>query len=120
MTQSPPGRRAPRSRRAVGADPEKWLEVPGWRKPLDTLLALVVTPAAANVDRSPEPQAAPETTHHSSAPVADATTDPSQWIAGPVYTGGPAAPTSQVFAAAESEVVAAPIHHAPAPRVVPK
>jgi hypothetical protein len=129
--QSPPGRRDPRSRRTTGPGPDQWLQLPRWRAPLDTLLVLavafsaawlglVVIPAAANSGQTPVAEQADDTVRDPSPPAADETTDPSQWIAGPVYTGAPAAPTTEP--AVGADVVAAPAAEtrAPAARVAPK
>jgi hypothetical protein len=125
MARSPAGRRAPRT---GGASPDEWLEVPGWRRPLDTLLVLAVTfatawvglvviPAAANSDSSTVTDR-PHSENDASPPTADPTQDPRQWLAGPAYTGGPAAPaTEQAVATGNALVVAAP--RAPALRATP-
>ena len=125
MTRSPAGRRAPRS---SGAGPDEWLEVPGWRRPVDTLLVLAVTfatawvglvviPAAANSDSGVTDKVTP-TENDASPPTADPTQDPGQWFAGPVYTGGPAAPTTAQVADGATVVVAAP--RTPAHRATPR
>ena len=129
MTHSPPGRRAARKRSAAGAGPEQWLELPGWRKPLDALLVLAVTfsvawlglvvvPAAVNGAETPIAEEAD--TDAAPAPTADETTDPGQWIAGPDFTGAPVAPTQAL--ATEAEVVAAPSPQprAPVTRATPR
>jgi hypothetical protein len=126
MVRSPAGRRAPRT---GGPTPEQWLEVPGWRRPVDTLLVLAVTfatawvglvviPAAANNDTTTVTDRSPDTENDAAPPTVDPTTDPSQWFAGPVYTGGPAAPTTEQAVPTEAVVVAAP--RTTAPRFVPK
>ena len=108
MTHSPRADVPPEARRGSDAGPEQWLELPGWRKPLDTLLVLAVTfsaawlglvviPAAANDGETP----VADETVVASAPTADETTDPGQWVAGPVYTGGPAAAAPTTAAATE-------------------
>jgi hypothetical protein len=122
MVRSPAGRRAPGT---GGASPDQWLEVPGWRGPLDTLIVLavilagvwvglVVIPSAANSD---QPAVTDRTTQDdASPPTAVPSQDPSQWIAGPVYIGGPAGPTTEqgVVAAAPVVVAQPPAHRATA------
>lgn len=125
MAHSPAGRRARRT--ANGPTPEQWLELPGWRRPVDTLLVLAVTFATAWVGLVVIPAATnsrpPTVTDRAdSAPAtstsAHRTTDPGAWFAGPVYTGGPAAPTTEQPIATPAAVVAAP--RAPVTRVVPQ
>jgi hypothetical protein len=124
MVRSPAGRRAPR---AGGRTTDQWLEVPGWRRPVDTLLVLAVTfatawvglvviPAAANSDSGTVTDRTP-TENDASPPTADPTQDPSQWFAGPVYTGGPAASTTAQAVATQAVVLEQP---KPAPRAAPK
>jgi hypothetical protein len=117
MTRSPAGRRAPR---AGGPGPDEWLEVPGWRRPVDTLLVLAVTfatawvglvviPAAAHSDSTQVQNPTTHTENDASPPTAGPSRDPSQWFAGPVYTGEPpAVPTVEQVAAEAPVVVAAP------------
>jgi len=117
MTRSPAGRRAPR---AGGPGPEEWLELPGWRRPVDTLLVLAVTfatawvglvviPAAANSGSTPVADRTTHTVSDAAPPTAGPSQDPSQWIAGPVYTGDAAIPTAAEQVVAEARaVVAAP------------
>jgi len=120
--------RSPRGRHRRTGDPtrEQWLQVPGWRGPVDTLLVLAVTfatawvglvviSAAANDDAT----TVTANTHDASPPTVDPTTDPSPWIAGPVSTGRPAAPTTeQQVVVASVPVIAAP--RTTAPRVDPE
>lgn len=121
MVRSPAGRRL----RTGDASPDQWLEVPGWRGPLDTLLVLAVTfagvwaglvviPEAANSHQTTVTDGTPHPENDASPPTAG----PSQWFAGPVYTGGPAAPTPQRAVATQPVVVDAP--PVPAPRPVPR
>lgn len=128
--QSPPGRRARRSRRGdPGAD--QWLELPGWRRPLDALLVLavafsaawiglVVIPAAAHDSQATIAGKSAGNVRHADSPATHESADPSTWMAGPVYTGAPAAPSTQ--ATTGVDVVAAPAAEtpAPAPRLGPK
>jgi len=120
--------RSPRGRHRRTGDPtrEQWLQVPGWRGPVDTLLVLAVTfatawvglvviSAAANDDAT----TVTANTHGASSPTVDPTTDPSQGFAGPVSTGRPAAPTTeQQVLVAPVPVIAAP--RTTAPRVDPE
>jgi hypothetical protein len=126
VTKSPPARRGGRSRRGADAGPEQWLELAGWRKPLDALLALAVTFSAAWLGLVVIPAAAngSDTTIadepvDASGPTADPTTDLSEWVAGPVYTGAPTPPTTELATA--TDTVAAPTteQREPAPRAVP-
>jgi hypothetical protein len=127
VTKSPPARRGGRSRRGADAGPEQWLELAGWRKPLDALLALAVTFSAAWLGLVVIPAAAngSDTTIadepvDASGPTAKPTPDLSEWVAGPSYTGAPAPPTTAL--ATTVETVAAPATQArqPAPRVTPR
>lgn len=126
MTKSPPARRGSRARRGTDAGPEQWLELPGWRKPLDALLALAVTFSAAWLGLVVIPAAAngSDTTIadepvDASGPTAEPTPDLSQWMAGPTYTGGPAVPTTALATTAEV-VAAVDTQPPPAPRAAPR
>jgi hypothetical protein len=127
VAKSPSARRGGRSRRGADAGPEQWLELAGWRKPLDALLALAVTFSAAWLGLVVIPAAAngSDTTIadepvDASGPTAKPTPDLSEWVAGPSYTGAPATPTTAL--ATTVETVAAPATQArqPAPRVTPR
>jgi hypothetical protein len=127
VAKSPSARRGGRSRRGADAGPEQWLELAGWRKPLDALLALAVTFSAAWLGLVVIPAAAngSDTTIadepvDASGPTAKPTPDLSEWVAGPSYTGAPAPPTTAL--ATTVETVAAPATQArqPAPRVTPR
>jgi hypothetical protein len=99
VTHSPPGRRAPRARAASGAGPEQWLELPGWRRPLDTLLVLAVTFSAAWLGLVVIPAAA----NDGETPAAEKTA-----VASPSSADAPATPTvAETVAEAVAEAVAA-------------
>src|SRR3954470_13095629 len=53
-------------------------------------------PSSGEGRRHPDRRENDPTVRHTDAPPTDETTDPSQWMAGPVYTGGPAAPPTEV------------------------
>jgi hypothetical protein len=128
VVQSPPGRRPRPSGRGSAQGREQWLELPGWRQPLDTLLvlavtfsvawvALVVIPAGPSGGERTAVEGA-VAVQETDAPAADPTTDPSQWIAGPFYTGAPAAPTSEIAAGDNVVAAHASATRAPAPRAI--
>jgi hypothetical protein len=126
VTKSPPARRGGRSRGGADAGPEQWLELAGWRKPLDALLALAVTFSAAWLGLVVIPAAAngSDTTIadepvDASGPTAKPTPDLSEWMAGPTYTGAPAVPTTALATTAEV-VAAADTQLPPAPRAAPR
>lgn len=105
MAHKPAGRGNPRTRANRARTADQWLELPGWRRPLDAVFAfvlvagiawlvLVTIPAAA--DRAPDAVLADDST--STTAVDDRESEPDdpgtsdEWVAGPVYTGAPPTP----------------------------
>ena len=102
MTKSPAGRRPRTGSRTT----DQWLELPGWRRPVDTLLVLGATVATVWMGLAVLPAAAHSVgaaienwyTHmdqYTSPPAAGPAQDPGAWIAGPAYPGGPGGPAGQ-------------------------
>jgi len=125
VASKPAGRGNPRTRANRARTADQWLELPGWRRPLDAVfvfalvagiawLVLVTIPAAAN--RSPEAALADEGTSTTSEDAdreavqdeAEAPVDDDQWVAGPVYNGPPPAPEPQAVVPVENAAGARP------------
>jgi hypothetical protein len=105
VAHKPAGRGNPRTRANRARTADQWLQLPGWRRPLDAVfvfalvagiawLVLVTIPAAAN--RGPDAVLADESTSTTSAderePAPDDPGTSDEWVAGPLYTGAPPPP----------------------------